>query len=62
MNPRRYKGQKHLKVVMSGEKYGFSSPCTYDSLMDLVLHYSHNSLEQHNPNLTTTLKFPINAD
>lgn len=46
---------------MMNNKYGFSSPCTYNTLMDLVLHYSENSLEQHNPNLTTTLKFPLNA-
>ena len=30
--------------------------------MDLVLHYSENSLKVHNKTLTTTLKFPVNAD
>jgi hypothetical protein len=56
-----YNGQKHLKVVQKNNQYGFSSPCTYPSLMDLVLFYSENSLVQHNPSLTTTLEHPINA-
>ncbi|XP_041378873.1 phosphatidylinositol 3-kinase regulatory subunit alpha-like, partial [Gigantopelta aegis] len=49
-----YNGIKHLKVVYDGTKYGFSSPCVYKSLLELVIHYSENSLETHNPKLTTT--------
>ncbi|XP_019854198.1 PREDICTED: phosphatidylinositol 3-kinase regulatory subunit gamma-like [Amphimedon queenslandica] len=54
-----YQGIKHLKVVQDSNKYGFSVPCNYSSLIDLVLHYSENSLETHNPKLTTTLAYPV---
>ena len=54
-----YFGIKHLKVVQDSNKYGFSVPCVYGSLMDLILHYSENSLETHNPKLTTTLAYPV---
>ena len=43
-------------------KFGFSVPCAYKSLMDLVLHYSGHSLVQHNPSLPTTLEHPLYAD
>ena len=54
-----YNGLKHLKVVRDDDKYGFSVPCRYNSLLGLILHYSENSLETHNPKLTTTLTYPI---
>lgn len=39
--------------------YGFAEPYNiYKSLKDLVLHYSINSLEEHNEALQTTLKTP----
>lgn len=39
--------------------YGFAEPYNiYSSLKELVLHYSVNSLEEHNECLTTTLKTP----
>lgn len=39
--------------------YGFAEPYNiYDSLKSLVLHYSTNSLEEHNDSLQTTLKYP----
>lgn len=59
--PCSYNGPKHLKVVQKNNQYGFSAPCTYPTLMALVLFYSANSLVQHNPSLTTTLEHPINA-
>lgn len=40
--------------------YGFAEPYNiYKSLHDLVLHYSHNSLEEHNELLQTTLRIPF---
>uniref|UniRef100_A0A1X7VM49 SH2 domain-containing protein n=1 Tax=Amphimedon queenslandica TaxID=400682 RepID=A0A1X7VM49_AMPQE len=54
-----YNGIKSLKVVQDSNRYGFAIPCCYDSLLDLVLHYSEKSLEIHNPILTTTLAFPV---
>ena len=56
-----YDGIKHIKVVQDGEKYGFSVPCQFLSLLELVLYYSDISLETHNPVLTTTLAYPINT-
>ena len=57
----RYNGTKHLKVVQHDGKYGFSVPCLYSSLLELIVHYSENSLETHNPKLTTTLAYPLNS-
>jgi phosphoinositide-3-kinase regulatory subunit len=40
--------------------YGFAEPYNiYKSLKELVLHYSTNSLEEHNESLQTTLKIPL---
>jgi phosphoinositide-3-kinase regulatory subunit alpha/beta/delta len=40
--------------------FGFAEPYNiYKSLKELVLHYSINSLEEHNESLQTTLKSPI---
>lgn len=42
--------------------YGFAEPYNiYKSLSELVLHYSTNSLEEHNEKLQTTLKYPLKA-
>lgn len=39
--------------------FGFAEPYNiYDSLKSLVMHYSTNSLEEHNDSLQTTLKYP----
>lgn len=39
--------------------YGFAEPYNiYKSLKELVIHYSVNSLEEHNESLQTTLKIP----
>eukprot|EP00731_Ephydatia_muelleri_P018762 Em0011g802a len=56
-------GLKHLKIFKSADnKYGFSSPCTYTSLEELVLHFSENSLLKHNPVLKCSLEYPVHAD
>lgn len=42
--------------------FGFAEPYNiYKSLKELVLHYSTNSLEEHNESLQTTLKIPLNV-
>lgn len=53
----------HCLILKTERGFGFSEP--YDihaNLMDLVLHYTQTSLEEHNDNLTTTLKFPVFAN
>ena len=59
----RYNNQKHLKVLLLDGLYGFSEEmCIHRTLMDLVLHYSENSLKIYNKMLTTTLEYPVKAD
>ncbi|KAG5679226.1 hypothetical protein PVAND_008807 [Polypedilum vanderplanki] len=51
-------------VIYKTEKgnYGFAEPYNiYKSLKELVLHYSTNSLEEHNESLQTTLLYPLNV-
>jgi len=50
-------------LIYSGPKgYGFAEPYNiYSSLLELVLHYSENSLEEHNDKLKTTLMYPVGA-
>ncbi|XP_064386508.1 phosphatidylinositol 3-kinase regulatory subunit gamma-like [Halichondria panicea] len=38
--------------------YGFASPFEFDSLLSLVLYYATNTMEKHNPELETMLKYP----
>lgn len=43
--------------------FGFAEPYNiYSSLKDLVMHYSQNSLEEHNDSMTVMLAFPVFAD
>ncbi|CAL8247965.1 unnamed protein product [Merluccius merluccius] len=40
--------------------YGFAEPYNlYASLKELVLHYQHTSLVQHNDSLNVTLSYPV---
>ena len=49
-----------LFIIRGSHGYGFAEPYNvYSSLMELVLHYANNSLEEHNEKLKTTLKFPV---
>ena len=46
--------------VKSG-RFGFlNTPCLFASLEDMVLHYHSNSLEAHNRDMSTFLRFPVN--
>lgn len=50
----------HCILYQTERGYGFTGPYfIYASLQALILHYSKNSLEEHNDELKTTLKYPI---
>ena len=38
--------------------YGFADPYEFDSLLSLVVYYSTNTMEKHNPGLKAMLTFP----
>uniref|UniRef100_A0A3Q3AEZ8 Phosphatidylinositol 3-kinase regulatory subunit alpha n=1 Tax=Kryptolebias marmoratus TaxID=37003 RepID=A0A3Q3AEZ8_KRYMA len=51
---------KHCVINKTGTGYGFAEPYNlYGSLKELVLHYQHTSLVQHNDSLNVTLAFPV---
>ncbi|XP_071543397.1 phosphatidylinositol 3-kinase regulatory subunit alpha isoform X6 [Panulirus ornatus] len=50
---------QHCKIHEGEQGYGFAEPfLIYPTILDLVLHYSENSLLMHNDLLNTTLKYP----
>ncbi|XP_061729974.1 phosphatidylinositol 3-kinase regulatory subunit gamma [Cydia pomonella] len=52
----------HCIIFKTERGYGFAEPYNvYKTLNELVLHYAINSLDEHNDQLRTTLKYPINA-
>ncbi|XP_045495039.1 phosphatidylinositol 3-kinase regulatory subunit gamma [Colias croceus] len=52
----------HCIIFKTERGYGFAEPYNiYKTLNELVLHYAVNSLEEHNDQLRTALKYPINA-
>ncbi|XP_034147327.1 phosphatidylinositol 3-kinase regulatory subunit beta isoform X2 [Esox lucius] len=51
---------KHCVIYKTDRGYGFAEPYNlYGSLRDLVLHYKHESLVQHNDQLNVTLAYPV---
>lgn len=51
---------KHCVINKTSTGFGFAEPYNlYGSLKELVLHYQHTSLVQHNDSLNVTLAFPI---
>ncbi|XP_030628975.1 phosphatidylinositol 3-kinase regulatory subunit beta [Chanos chanos] len=53
---------KHCVIYKTATGYGFAEPYNlYGSLKDLVLHYKHTSLVQHNDSLNVTLAYPVLA-
>uniref|UniRef100_F7FWT7 Phosphoinositide-3-kinase regulatory subunit 2 n=1 Tax=Ornithorhynchus anatinus TaxID=9258 RepID=F7FWT7_ORNAN len=51
---------KHCVIYKTVTGYGFAEPYNlYASLKDLVLHYKHTSLVQHNDSLNVTLAHPV---
>lgn len=50
---------KHCVIYRTPAGYGFAEPYNlHASLRDLVLHYRHTSLVQHNQQLNVTLAWP----
>ncbi|KAG8181690.1 hypothetical protein JTE90_014823 [Oedothorax gibbosus] len=50
----------HCLIHKNEKGYGFAEPYNaHPTLKSLVLHYSQNSLEEHNSALKTTLAFPV---
>ncbi|XP_053303976.1 phosphatidylinositol 3-kinase regulatory subunit alpha isoform X1 [Spea bombifrons] len=53
---------KHCVINKTLTGYGFAEPYNlYSSLKELVLHYQHTSLVQHNDSLNVTLAYPVYA-
>ncbi|XP_060000765.1 phosphatidylinositol 3-kinase regulatory subunit beta isoform X10 [Lagenorhynchus albirostris] len=53
---------KHCVIYRTATGFGFAEPYNlYGSLKELVLHYQHASLVQHNDALTVTLAHPVRA-
>lgn len=53
---------KHCVIYKTATGYGFAEPYNlYASLKELVLHYQHTSLVQHNDALNVTLMYPVLA-
>ncbi|XP_044772803.1 phosphatidylinositol 3-kinase regulatory subunit alpha isoform X4 [Neomonachus schauinslandi] len=53
---------KHCVINKTATGYGFAEPYNlYGSLKELVLHYQHTSLVQHNDSLNVTLAYPVYA-
>ncbi|XP_036409814.1 phosphatidylinositol 3-kinase regulatory subunit gamma-like [Megalops cyprinoides] len=51
---------KHCVIYKTATGYGFAEPYNlYGSLKELVLHYRHASLVQHNDSLNVTLTSPV---
>lgn len=60
-SPRHKGAVKHIEVKEGTRGgYGFAANyTTHPTLCDLVKHYHVNTLQVHNPELDTTLKFPL---
>ncbi|CAG9578922.1 unnamed protein product [Danaus chrysippus] len=52
----------HCIIFKTERGYGFAEPYNiHKTLNELVLHYAANSLDEHNEQLRTSLKYPVNA-
>eukprot|EP00056_Hartaetosiga_gracilis_P021866 m.26940 g.26940 ORF g.26940 m.26940 type:complete len:929 (-) comp9307_c2_seq4:577-3363(-) len=49
---------RHIVIVQSDGKYGFSEPPTFESIPALVNHFTGVSLSYYNAELETTLAYP----
>uniref|UniRef100_A0A3B3DLY7 Phosphatidylinositol 3-kinase regulatory subunit gamma n=1 Tax=Oryzias melastigma TaxID=30732 RepID=A0A3B3DLY7_ORYME len=50
---------KLIKIYHRDGKYGFSEPLTFNSVVDLISHYRHESLAQYNTKLDVKLMYPV---
>jgi len=48
-----------IKIYHKNEKYGFSEPYNFSSVIDLVNHYRKVSLSQYNATLDVKLLYPV---
>ncbi|XP_071342150.1 phosphatidylinositol 3-kinase regulatory subunit gamma-like isoform X2 [Trachinotus anak] len=48
-----------IKIFHLGDKYGFSEPLGFTSVVDLIQYYQNKSLAQYNSKLDTRLLYPI---
>ncbi|XP_046457115.1 phosphatidylinositol 3-kinase regulatory subunit alpha-like isoform X4 [Daphnia pulex] len=56
------KGVGHILIHRSERGFGFTEPyLLFPTLNDLVVYYAGHSLEEHNPQLTTTLAHPLHG-
>lgn len=50
---------KLIKICHKNGKYGFTEPYTFNSVVELINHFRHNSLSQYNASLDIKLLFPV---
>jgi len=50
---------EHCRIKTGAQGFGFAEPLNFPTLLDLVMYYAVNSLEEHQPVLKTTLMFPV---
>ncbi|XP_062371576.1 phosphatidylinositol 3-kinase regulatory subunit gamma-like [Sardina pilchardus] len=50
-----------IKIFQRGGRYGFSEPLSFCSVVELIQHYHHESLAQHNSTLDTRLLYPVST-
>ncbi|MFT7808965.1 phosphatidylinositol 3-kinase regulatory subunit gamma isoform X1 [Arapaima gigas] len=50
---------KLIKIYHRDGKYGFSDPLTFNSVVELISHYRHESLAQYNTKLDVKLMYPV---
>uniref|UniRef100_A0A3Q1IVA9 SH2 domain-containing protein n=1 Tax=Anabas testudineus TaxID=64144 RepID=A0A3Q1IVA9_ANATE len=50
---------KLIKIYHRDGRYGFSEPLTFQSVVELINHYRHESLAQYNGKLDTKLLYPV---
>mmetsp|Transcript_36688 Transcript_36688/g.96060 ORF Transcript_36688/g.96060 Transcript_36688/m.96060 type:complete len:445 (-) Transcript_36688:989-2323(-) len=52
---------RHIMIMQRGGKYGFSEPCTFDSVLALVESFQRDSLAVYNAELETKLVYPYST-
>ncbi|NWT49142.1 P85A kinase, partial [Chroicocephalus maculipennis] len=52
---------KHCVINKTPTEYGFAEPYNLYNSLELVLHYQHTSLMQHNDSINVTLAYPVYA-
>ena len=50
---------KLIKIYHRENKYGFSDPLTFGSVVELIWHYQHHPLVEYNATLDLMLTHPV---